>query len=51
MVWGGHGGNFFLNNTFFYTFMVQRTIHSHFPRCQPKKLVSTMTYEPLVGLH
>ena len=33
-----------------YIFLHQ-AINGHFPRWSPKKLVGTLTYEPLVGLH
>ena len=32
-------------------FFLHQAISGHFPRWPPKKLVGTITYEPLVGLH
>ena len=34
-----------------YIFYWHQAISGHFPRRPPKKLVGTITYEPLVGLH
>ena len=34
-----------------YIFFCHQAKSGHFPRCPPKKLVGTITYEPSVGLH
>ena len=40
-----------LGNSSHIFFWVYQAINGYFPRWPPKKLVGTITYEPLVGLH
>ena len=53
---GGEFSLFFTGMTYVpgqfnpYIFFWHQAISSHFPRWPPKKLVGTITYEPLVGL-
>ena len=52
-----HACLFFIDMTYVlgqfirYIFLGHQAISSHFPRWPPIKLVGTITYEPLIGLH